>query len=77
MSIACRQDEKVGELVIAGGSDKTLSLYKVNGDNLQKLWTVDTAAAPRSIDVFKGRFLLGLKNGSLVDIPISADGSGR
>lgn len=77
MSLACRLDEKIGELVIAGGSDKTLSLYKVNGDNLQKLWMVDTVAAPRSVDLFKGRFLLGLKNGSLVDIPVSSDGSGR
>ena len=52
MSIACRLDDKIGELVIAGGSDKTLSLYKVSGDNLQKLWTVDTVAAPRSVDLF-------------------------
>lgn len=41
------------------------------------MWKVDTAAAPRSCDLFQGRFLLGLKNGSLVDIPVSNDGSGR
>lgn len=77
MSIACRKDDKIGELVIVGGSNKTLSLYKVSGDNLQKLWSVDTAAAPRSVDLFQGRFLLGLKNGTLVDMPVSSDGSGR
>jgi WD40 repeat protein len=77
MSVACRTDDKIGELIIAGGYDKTLSLYKINGGNLQKLWTVDCVAAPRSIDLFKGRFLLGLKNGSLIDIPVSSDGSGR
>lgn len=76
-SVACRKDDKIGELVIAGGSDKSLSLYKVQGDQLQQLWRVDTAAAPRSCDLFQGRFLLGLKNGSLVDIPVSSDGSGR
>ena len=26
-SVACRKDDKIGELVIAGGSDKSLSLY--------------------------------------------------
>lgn len=77
MSLACRKDEKIGELVIAGGYDKSLSLYKLNGDNLQKLWSVECAAAPRSVDLFQGRFLLGLKNGSLVDMPVSSDGSGR
>lgn len=78
MSLACRADEKIGELLIAGGNDKTLSLYKVNGDNLSaKLWTVDCNAAPRSVDLFKGRFLLGLKNGSLVDIALTNDGTGR
>ena len=76
MSIACRSDDKVGELVIAGGSDKTLSLYKFTG-SLQKMWVVEVAAAPRSVDLFQGRFLLGLKNGSLVDMPLSTDGSGR
>lgn len=77
MSIACRKDEKIGELVMAGGYDKTMSLYKVNGDNLQKLWVIETGAAPRSIDLFKGRFLLGLKNGSIIDMPVSSDGSAR
>lgn len=51
MSIACRSDDKVGELVIAGGSDKTLSLYKFTG-SLQKMWVVEVAAAPRSVDLF-------------------------
>lgn len=52
MSVACRKDDKLGELVIAGGSDKTLTLYKLSGDNLQKQWTIDTQAAPRSVDLF-------------------------
>lgn len=77
MSVKCCKDDKIGELVVAGGKDKSLTLYKVSGGNLSKLWTVEVAAAPRSIDLFKGRFLLGLKNGSLVDVPVSSDGSGR
>lgn len=53
-----------------------MTVYKFDG-NLEKLWTVEVDAAPRSCDLFNGQILLGLKNGSLVEIPWSVDGKGR
>lgn len=44
-------NEKYGEIILAGGNDKTLTLYTFNG-NLNKIWAVEVAAAPRSIDLF-------------------------
>jgi len=61
---------------LVGGNDKTLTVYKFDG-NLTKLWAVDVDAAPRSCDLFNGQILLGLKNGSLVEIPWNAEGKGR
>ena len=52
-SVACRKDEKAGadELVLVGGNDKTLTVYKFDG-KLSKLWNVTVDAAPRSVDLF-------------------------
>ena len=74
-SVAARMDDSVGhEVVLVGGNDKTLTVYKFEG-KLQKMWTVDAGAAPRSVDLFNGNILMGLKNGSILELPWSADGS--
>ena len=41
----------MGEIILAGGNDKTLTVYKFAG-SLQKMWNVATPAAPRSLDLF-------------------------
>lgn len=48
---ACRTDEKLGEVVLAGGNDKTLTVYIFDG-SLKKMWNIATPAAPRSLDLF-------------------------
>lgn len=74
-SIACRQ-EKGQEIVLVGGNDKTLTVYKFDG-GLSKLWSVLCDAAPRSCDLFNGQILMGLKNGSIVELPFTADGKSK
>ena len=74
-SIALRTDEAAGgEVALVGGNDKTLTAYKWDG-KLTKLWNVTVDAAPRSVDLWQGKILMGLKNGSLVVQPWSADGT--
>lgn len=75
-SIACRTDKTAGgEVVLVGGNDKTFSVYKLEGGALKKLWNVQCDSAPRSVDLYNGMFLLGLKNGSICEMKWSADGS--
>lgn len=63
--------------MLAGGNDKSLTVYKVDG-GLTKLWgPVQCDAAPRSIDLFNGQILLALKNGSVCELPWSADGTAK
>ena len=38
------------------------------------MWQIDVGAAPRSVDLLNGFILMGLKNGSIVEMPWSADG---
>ena len=71
--VAARADEKHGQLVLAGGNDKSLTVYKFAG-SLTKMWKVTVDAAPRSVDLFQNQLLLGLKNGSIVQMPMTADG---
>ena len=61
---ACRPHETLGEMVLVGGNDKTLTVYKFTG-KLEKLWNIATPAAPRSLDLFNGEILIGMKNGSI------------
>ena len=61
---------------MAGGNDKTLTIYTFNG-SLNKVWAVEVASAPRSIDLYKGIILMGLKNGSIIEMPLSQDGNGK
>jgi WD40 repeat protein len=75
-SVACRVDASAGgEIVIAGGKDKSLTIFKFAG-SLTKLWSIKCDAAPLSVDLFNGQLLLGLKNGSIVEMPYTADGKG-
>lgn len=41
------------------------------------MWSITVDAAPLSVDLFNGQMLLGLKNGSIVELPFSADGKGK
>jgi hypothetical protein len=76
-SIALRKDSSVGgEVALVGGNDKTLTVYKFDG-NMTKLWAIEVDAAPRSVDLFNGQILFGLKNGSIVEIPWHEEGKGR
>jgi hypothetical protein len=55
---------------LAGGNDKTLTVYKFDG-SLSKIFNVTTDSPPRSVDLFNGTLLLGLKNGSIVEMPFT------
>lgn len=74
-SVAARK-QGADILVFAGGNDATLTVFKFDG-KLSKLWNATVDAAPRSIDLHNNQILLGLKNGSLVVMPYTADGSGK
>jgi len=41
------------------------------------MWSVVVDAAPRSVDLFNGQILMGLKNGSIVEMAYKADGAGK
>jgi hypothetical protein len=61
-------------VLLVGGADKTISSYTINnGGALSKAWTIPTDSPPRSIDLFNGSLLMGLKNGSICVMPYSAN----
>lgn len=53
------------EYLLAGGSDKTVTIYKVAGSALTKSNSVTADAVAKSLDFFKGSVLAGLKNGNI------------
>ena len=73
-SIACRLNAAGEEIVLAGGNCKNLMVFKFDG-SLKKMWQVMCDAAPRSVDMFGGAILVGLKNGSICELPWTDDGS--
>jgi hypothetical protein len=76
-SVAAKMDDKAGGIVVlVGGNDKTITTYKFDGA-LTKLWNTAVDAAPRSLDLYQGQILMGLKNGSLVEMTWSADGKSK
>ena len=75
-SICARKGEDGKEIVLVGGKDKTLTIYSFDGA-LKKLWNVVCDAEPRSVDLFKGQILLGLKNGSISELKYTADGKAK
>ena len=65
-------DDKFGEIVLAGGNDGSLTVYKFEGGKLSaKLWDIACDAAPRSLDLFNGKILIGTKNGSIAHMEMS------
>lgn len=61
-------------MLLVGGSDKTISNYTVNnGGALTKAWTIPVDSPPRSIDLYNGQVLMGLKNGSICVMSYSAE----
>lgn len=53
------------EYLLAGGNDKTVTIYKVAGSALTKSNSVTVDAVAKSLDFFKGSVLAGLKNGNI------------
>lgn len=76
-TIACKDSGK-GEVVLVGGSNKTLSSYSVGqGGALTKQWESEVQSPPRSIDLYQGTLLIGYKNGSIADKSFTADGQSQ
>ena len=71
-SIATRKHDGA-DLVLVGGNDKTLTVYTFKGD-LSKLWSYKLEGAPRSIDLFQGKLLLGMKSGQIMEMDYKANG---
>ena len=65
------------DLVLVGGKENSLQAVIYGNGKFKPLWTVDVGGKPRSIDLLQttGRILLGLKNGSIVEMPMSDDGN--
>ena len=66
-----------GEVALVGGNDKSLTIYQFTGGQLTKLWATQCDAQPRSVDLFNGNILLGLKNGSICELPWSEGGTAK
>jgi hypothetical protein len=47
-----------------------LTVYKFEGA-LTKIFNVTADSPPRSVDLFNGTILMGLKNGSIVEMPFT------
>jgi WD40 repeat protein len=76
-SVACRTDDAAkGEVVIVGGSDKSVTIYRYK-DGLTKVWMAQVDSAPRSVDLFNGNFLFGYKNGNIATMKWSEDGKAK
>jgi hypothetical protein len=69
-SVTCAADAANGQIALVGGNDKSMTVYKFDG-KLSKLWSVMCDAAPRSLDILNGTILMGLKNGSIVEMDFS------
>ena len=69
--------DNAADLVLVGGKENNLQAITHQGGKFKALWTIDVGGKPRSIDlcVNSGNVLLGLKNGSIVEMPMSNDGN--
>ena len=68
----CSAEAKFGEIVLVGTNEKAINAYKYSGKLDDKpLWTLDTADKPLSLDLFNETILMGLKNGSLLTMPMA------
>jgi len=57
-SVVCQTDSKLGVIVLAGGNDKSLKVYKFEGE-LKVVWSLTVDAVPRSLDLFNSTILVG------------------
>jgi len=54
-SVCVRNDKEAGgEILLAGGKDRTLTAFKIENGGLTKLWQVATDSPPRAIDLYNG-----------------------
>lgn len=72
-SVLVDKDKGQEENIFAGGNDKKINVYSFDGKSLTKLRAMDLEAAPRSIDVYNGQMIAGLKNGNIMVSPVSAN----
>ena len=54
------------EYLLAGGNDKTITVYKVAGGALTKTNSIAIDGVARALDLYKGTVLAGLKNGNIL-----------
>jgi WD40 repeat protein len=66
-SVACKTDKSVGEVVLVGGADMTLHVFKFDG-SCSPLWNVKCDSKPLSLDLFNGNLLIAQKNGSISEM---------
>lgn len=66
---------KDADLCLVGGKEGTLIALSYQKGELGLIWTIDVGSKPRSIDYLNDTILLGLKNGSIVEMPMSQDGN--
>lgn len=64
------------DLVFTGSKDGLLTAFTYKNDTLIHTWAIDVNSRPRSIDYHDEKILLGLKNGSIIEIPMTKDGNG-
>ena len=69
--------DAAADLILVGGKENNLQAITYSNGKFKALWTIDVGGKPRSIDLClkSGKFLLGLKNGSIVEMPMSDDGN--
>ena len=63
------------DLVLIGGWENNLMAMTYSNGKLGMLWNIDVGGRPRSVDFLNDKILLGLKNGSIVEIPMSEKGN--
>lgn len=60
--------EAVGGKIISGGKDKRIAIIEAKGGNFKLEKFIDLSASfPRSVDLFNGNLLVGLRNGSILE----------
>lgn len=60
--------EAVGGKIISGGKDKKIAIIEAKGGNFKLEKFIDLSSSfPRSVDLFNGNLLVGLRNGTIVE----------
>lgn len=66
---------KSSDIVFVGGKENNLMALTCTKGQLNMIWNIEVGSKPRSVDFFNEKILLGLKNGSIVEMPMSQDGN--